>query len=136
MGYYTEDYKQQFLKLLESNGGNIASTCRSLKVARRTIFNWAAESVEFAESLREIKEAIKDNMETALYHAGIEGNVVAQIFYLKTQAPERGYIETNRWEFTQKDMTEEEILTELAQIHKSLKESEYDPKILKISQGE
>ncbi len=47
----------------------------------------------FKNSIDDIREISVDNVESALYKSAIEGNTTAQIFYLKTQGKNRGYVE-------------------------------------------
>jgi len=93
---YSKEFKLKFLKMLENNGGNVSAVLkhgefRSLE--RKTIYLWKNKEEWFDNALKEVRESCKDNVETALYKEALGGNVTAQIFYLKTQAKDRGYIE-------------------------------------------
>jgi len=58
-----------------------------------TIRNYARRHTEIETALRNEREIGKDFAESALFKQIAKGNITAIIFYLKTQAKDRGYIE-------------------------------------------
>jgi hypothetical protein len=100
---YTDEFKSKFkevfIQILEGNGGNIKATLSFInkqngnRLRRSTLYTWIKEDAEFAEELDEIKQGWIDNIESAMTKSALEGNTTAQIFLLKTQAKDRGYIE-------------------------------------------
>ena len=91
-------YVEDILPLVEKFSGNISAIARHFKVSRQTIHNRMSESVQLANAMRDAKETMKDNVESQLYAKALGGDNTAMIFFLKTQAKDRGY--TERHELT------------------------------------
>lgn len=78
---------------LRGNRGLLSDAAKSLGASRHTIARYVAENPSLQEAIHEAREATIDFAENAL-HAAIERKELgAIIFYLKTQAKSRGYIE-------------------------------------------
>jgi hypothetical protein len=90
---YSEEFKKKFIQVLKACAGNITAACDACNICRDTIYSWQKENPSFKKEMDDIREVIIDNVESALYKNALEGNVVAQIFFLKTQGKQRGYIE-------------------------------------------
>lgn len=90
---YTKKDKDTYLIALKQNGGNVSDACKSTNIKRRAVYNWIEKEEWFKEAVFEIREVGIDNVETALYKNCMEGNVTAQIFFLKCKAKDRGYID-------------------------------------------
>lgn len=116
--------KKEFIKEYYSQGGNISATCRALGISRFLYYKWL-EDDKFSASIREMDESFKDFAEKTLYdiltpHDEVteitkeiydkkQGvitltetktvknavNTIGLIFYLKTKARDRGYIEND-----------------------------------------
>lgn len=83
-----------FLAVLEKNLGNLSHAQRSVGVkSRQTIYNWKESNIYFAAAFDEIREQSIDEIESKLKENALNGNVIAQMFYLKTIGKSRGYIE-------------------------------------------
>lgn len=107
------------LKALENSKGNITVAAENCGMARQTITNYKKDDPKFSEVLEGIREGRKDWVESKLdelidgvttvtYNDKGEPKIYEQppcktsiIFFLKTQAKDRGYIE--RHEHTGKD---------------------------------
>lgn len=89
----TSEYRKKALEVLKACGGNVSETCKALNLSRSQFYEWLNKNQKFRNSVNEIRETVKDNVESALYKNALEGNVVAQIFFLKTQCKDRGYVE-------------------------------------------
>lgn len=85
-------YKKKCLEVLDSLSGNISEMCKATGVSRTQFYKWM-ENEKFKSKVDEIRERVVDNVESALYKNALEGNVAAQIFFLKTQGKKRGYVE-------------------------------------------
>lgn len=97
---HSDNKKQNVLKALEVNGGNISATCKAESISRQTFYNWMEDTEEitedgltFKECVFNITETSIDNVESSLYRKAIEGDTTAIIFFLKTKGKKRGYIE-------------------------------------------
>jgi len=88
-----EAKKEKLIELLVSNLGNISEATKAVGIARKTYYNWLESDQDFAESVNHINELVIDEVEHHLMTAIRNGNVTAQIFFLKTKAKHRGYVE-------------------------------------------
>jgi len=86
-------------KLRECHG-NMAAVGRAFGVTRQAVFTFVRARPKLAKVLVDCREAMKDNVESALYKAALSGEGWAVCFYLKTQAKDRGYIEKQEIEST------------------------------------
>jgi uncharacterized protein YxeA len=86
--------KAEFLTLFPDAQGNVMMTCRKLNMSRSTYYLWMTTDKDFAEQANDVQEGLIDMTETYLHKNIKNGNVAAQIFFLKTKAKNRGYIET------------------------------------------
>jgi hypothetical protein len=73
--------------------GNIKAASETLGCTRQTLYNYAKRHASIMAALHEARESMKDNVESALYAQALAGNTTAMIFFLKTQAKDRGYVE-------------------------------------------
>lgn len=85
--------KSSALEAYRKSMGNIAHACRTVGIVRQTFYNWMENDPEFAQAVDDAKEEAIDVVETQLMKLINEGNVVAILFFLKTRAKARGYVE-------------------------------------------
>lgn len=85
--------KDRFIKIYNQKGCNIRKTCKALNIDRGTYYNWIEKDKEFGVKCKEQKEALIDDTEDKLMEEINKNNIVAIIFYLKTQGKDRGYVE-------------------------------------------
>lgn len=78
---------------LRKLNGNMAAVARALGVHRSTVKRFIDKRPSLQETMLDLREAMKDNAESALYSAVLAGHSWAVQFYLRTQAKERGYSE-------------------------------------------
>ena len=115
----TKKNKQIFLDALEQNLGVITSACRATKIPRASIYQWIHNDPEFKARVEDINEQTIDFVESKL-HQKIKGvrmvdhqksgdviyetppDTTAIIFYLKTKAKARGYVERQEIEHSGK----------------------------------
>ena len=91
---------QQIIDALNDADGYVSKTASLLKCTPRTVYNYRDKFPTVAEAWEAIREKRHDYVENALHLQIRDGNITAIIFYLKTQAKDRGYVE--RQEFTGK----------------------------------
>ena len=115
----TEQRKKDVLKALSETRGIITDACRKAQVSRTQFYTWQKTDKEFDEAVKEVTEEAIDFVEGKLFEL-INGVTlgktdetgelqiyeqppckVSTIFFLKTRAKHRGYIE--RQEVTGKD---------------------------------
>jgi len=85
--------KRMFTALFSQLGFNIAQTCKRIGVSRMNYYKWMDEDPNFKERFVAEQEKIIDFAETKLYEHIQKGDTTALIFFLKTKAKKRGYVE-------------------------------------------
>lgn len=99
---YSDKDKEKFLELLSKNAGNVSRACLAMKINRRTFYNWLEKEEAFKFVVEEIQESLIDNAESELQKLIKDGNTAAILFFLKTKAKNRGYIERQEQDITSK----------------------------------
>jgi hypothetical protein len=92
--------KKDMIEALKEHLGNITLACQKVGINRKTHYEWLKKDSEYKRLVEEVPERTLDFVENALFKNISEGNVVAQIFYLKTKGKSRGYIEKQEIEHT------------------------------------
>tara|TARA_R110000764_G_scaffold1581_4_gene7086 strand:+ start:439 stop:774 length:336 start_codon:yes stop_codon:yes gene_type:complete len=100
MLYTTEESKLRLLEQLEYNLGIVSTSCINIGVARATHYKWLKEDAEYKQSVFEINEFAIDFVESQLYEKIKQLDTASIIFYLKSKAKHRGYIERQQVEVT------------------------------------
>jgi hypothetical protein len=98
--------KEQILIALEEKKGIVTEACNSIGLARSTYYKWLNEDAEFKLLVEDIQEVAIDYVEGKLFEKitgvavkkgetvyDVPPSDVAIIFYLKTRAKKRGYVE-------------------------------------------
>jgi len=91
----------QMIQAIKDSRGFVSKAADLCGVSRGTFYNYLKKYATVQEALEDEREKRTDFVENKLMGAINEGNITAIIFYLKTQAKGRGYVE--RQEFTGKD---------------------------------
>ena len=92
--------KDNFLKALKNNLGNISQACKSSKISRQTYYRWVDDDVEFEEQCKNVEESLLDLAENRLLEKIDKYDTTSIIFFLKTKGKKRGYIEKQEVEHT------------------------------------
>ena len=85
--------KQRFLLLFGLNKGNISNVCAALHMGRSTFYEWLKEDAIFKAAYDNEQEALIDHVESKLFELIDRKDTTAIIFFLKTRAKARGYVE-------------------------------------------
>ena len=93
MSMTTEIKKKAVLQALEQTLGVVTAACQQAGVGRTQYYQWLKEDPEFLQDVKDLKNVAKDFVESQLFKQIKDGNTSATIFYLKTQAKDRGYVE-------------------------------------------
>lgn len=107
----TDIKKRAMIEALEKSLGIVSTACSQVGISRQTHYEWLKEDEKYKESVEDISEMAIDFVESKL-HEKINGVTVqtfnskgepqiydqapsdtAIIFFLKTKAKKRGYIE-------------------------------------------
>ncbi len=81
------------IKALQEANGYVGATASILRCTCPTVYNYANRYPTVKEAWADIRERRHDAVENALHKRIQEGSDTAIIFYLKTQAKDRGYVE-------------------------------------------
>ncbi len=92
-----------FAEALLNSAGNISHACKKVGISRNTYYEWRKDDKDFDKVCEEQQEAIIDLVETKLMSNIQEGKTAEIIFFLKTKAKHRGYVEKQEVEI-KKDM--------------------------------
>jgi hypothetical protein len=84
---------EQALKAVKGSKGFITNVAKRLKCSRPTVYKLLEQYPELKSAISDERESQKDHVEIQLFKQIDQGNIAAIIFYLKTQAKDRGYIE-------------------------------------------
>lgn len=115
--------KKEVIQALEDKHGIVTEACKSIGFSRSTFYDWVNTDPEFKLAVEDITETAIDYVEGKLFEkiTGVkvqtsgtgedgESNVYQQppsdtaiIFFLKTKAKKRGYIEKSEVGFTDGD---------------------------------
>lgn len=89
----TEQHKKALLEALEKSLGVVTTACKLVGIGRTTFYTYYNEDAAFKAQVDDIGEVAIDFAESQLHKQIREGSTAATIFYLKTKAKHRGYIE-------------------------------------------
>lgn len=108
-----EKYKaQQMIDAIVEAKGILTEAAKKLGCSRQTLYNYMKRYTTVKEAYNEANEKNKDFVEGKLMDAIDKGNVTAMIFFLKTKAKDRGYIERRNYQNVNvnlSDLTNEQL---------------------------
>ena len=84
---------QQVIDALEESKGIIAVASRKLGCTRATVYRYLKNYSTVKQAYDDANETNIDFVENKLMKAIDDGNITAMIFFLKTKAKHRGYVE-------------------------------------------
>lgn len=93
--------KKRLIEALLESKGIVSSACNAADIPRSTHYHWYNHDPEYKDLVDDVNEVAIDFVEGKLYDKISAGDTIATIFYLKTRAKKRGYVE--RQEITGKD---------------------------------
>jgi hypothetical protein len=96
----TEAKKKTFIDSFVKSGFNITKACDMTKIHRRTYYDWIEKDTDFANLVTDTQEALIDSVEDALKDKIADGDTTSIIFFLKTRAKHRGYVEKQQTELS------------------------------------
>ena len=84
---------EEVINAIKDAEGNLSEAARLLSCSRQTIHNYINKYATVKAAYEEVNEATIDFVEGKLMSEIKKGNITAIIFYLKTKAKSRGYVE-------------------------------------------
>ena len=85
--------KKALIKAMQKNLGNITASCKAVGVSRDTYYYHYNSDEDFKKACDDCENIAIDFVETQLHKQIKDGVPSSTIFYLKTKAKKRGYIE-------------------------------------------
>jgi hypothetical protein len=85
--------KRAMIEALEKSLGIVTSACKSVGINRSTHYDWLKTDDDYKAEVESIEDIAIDFAESQLHKQIKDGNPTSTIFYLKTKAKKRGYIE-------------------------------------------
>ena len=98
----TEHSKKALLEALEKSLGIVTTACKIAGLGRTTFYEWYKTDQEFREATDELKDVALDFAESQLHKQISDNSTAATIFYLKTKGKNRGYVERQEIEVTER----------------------------------
>jgi len=89
---------KQVIEAIELAKGNITQASRLLKCNRNTIYGYINRYSTVKDAYERVNEETIDYVEDKLMAQITRGNITAIIFYLKTKAKHRGYVERQEYQ--------------------------------------
>jgi len=86
-----DDKKKLFVRAYREHLANATQACKAIQISRAIYYKWLRSDPIFKAVIEYANEECIDFVESALKKNIQNGNVVAQIFYLKTKGRDRGY---------------------------------------------
>ena len=86
--------KKLMIQALEKSLGVVTTACKDAGIARKTHYKWYNDDPEYREAVDSIGDIAIDFVESQLFKQINSGVPSSTMFYLKTKAKHRGYIET------------------------------------------
>lgn len=104
------------IEAIQQCGGFVSTAARRLKTSRTTLHAMINKHPKLKEAVDDAREAKKDHAEGKLLNLIDQENVTAIIFYLKTQAKERGYVERQQMEHSGPDGGPQEVKIDFSKL--------------------
>ena len=92
--------KKALLKSLEKSLGVVTTACKQVGVDRTTFYRYYKEDKVFKKQVDDLSNVAKDFVESQLFKQIQDGVPTSTIFYLKTKAKDRGYIERREYDLS------------------------------------
>ena len=85
--------QRRLLQALRKSLGIVSTACRMADVSINTYKHWLATDEWFRSRVEDVDALVLDFAESKLHELIAKGNVASTIFFLKTRAKHRGYVE-------------------------------------------
>jgi|TARA_R110000744_G_scaffold55686_5_gene117675 hypothetical protein len=89
----SDTIKKKLIQALEKSLGVVTTACKNVGVHRSTYYDYYNNDSKFKDEVDDILNVAIDFAESHLHEQIQGGNTSATIFYLKTKAKHRGYVE-------------------------------------------
>jgi hypothetical protein len=89
----THIHKKKMLVALEKSLGVVTTACKNVGIDRSRHYEWLKSDEDYKVAVKSIEDIAIDFAESQLHKQIGNGQTVATIFFLKTKAKHRGYVE-------------------------------------------
>lgn len=94
--------KKAMIAALEKTLGVVTPACQEVGIARSTHYRWMEEDEVYKSQVESLLDFQIDFVESKLFENINNGDTSSTIFYLKTKARHRGYVERKELDHTTK----------------------------------
>jgi len=101
----THKKKQAMILALEKTLGVVTPACKNVDISRETHYRWLKEDADYKAAVESTEDIAIDFAETNLHQQIKKGVPASTIFYLKTKAKKRGYVEKQEIEHNVNDIS-------------------------------
>lgn len=98
----TDIKKRSIIEALKFSNGVVKNAVEQVGIHRSTFYDWVNQDEDFAREVNSIREGAIDFVESKMFERIKEGSDTMIIFFLKTQAKARGYVEKSELEVNNK----------------------------------
>jgi hypothetical protein len=98
----TNNKKKEMIEALKKSLGVVTNACNKVGINRSTHYDWLKDDEEYKAAVLDIEDIAIDFVESKLHQSINNVSDTAIIFYLKTKAKKRGYIERQELDHTTK----------------------------------
>jgi hypothetical protein len=102
---------ETLVRVIGECGGNISAVARTLKRDRSAVHERIQKSPIASKALHDARESVGDQIENALIKEALDGNVTAQIFYLKCRRQWRERTDVHVTGVNVESLSDEELQT-------------------------
>ena len=92
--------KREMIEALKKTLGVVSPACEIVGISRNTHYVWMKDDPEYKEAVESLLDFQIDFVETKLFENINNGDTGSTIFYLKTKAKHRGYVEKKEFDHT------------------------------------
>lgn len=93
MSNKSNTHKSKMIDALAFSHGIVTNACKKIGIAPKTYYEWLKKDSEFKKECMATAEQAIDYVESQLFKLIADQNPAAIIFYMKTKAKDRGYVE-------------------------------------------
>ena len=111
--------KSAFLQRFFKATGNVSHICREVGISRQTFYGWVDNDADFKDAIEAEKEGLIDFAESKLFNLINDKNPTAIIFFLKTKAKHRGYVERQEHQHSGELKTDNKLTIEVVSVSDS-----------------
>ena len=104
--------KKKMIEALENSLGIVSLACKKVNISRQTHYRWTQEDLDYDKEARSIIEATIDYVESKLFENIGDKKEASIMFYLKSKAKHRGYVERQEIDMNANNHFRVEIIDE------------------------